>query len=149
MDRRIVRKMRIHKALQRCCFAGLLSLALVGCVSRRMTIRSEPSGALVEVDGERLGVTPLSLDFDYYGTREISLAMPGFDTLTVQQPVPKPFYQRFPLDFVSNHFIGGHVTDRHDYIYKLTRSSVPIDAELDLINRGRNFRSKAQVGPVQ
>jgi len=114
-----------------------------------MTIRSEPAGALVEVDGERLGVTPLSLDFDYYGTREISLAMPGYDTLTVQQPVPKPFYQRFPLDFATNHFLGGHVTDRHDFVYRLTRSSVPIDAELDLINRGRNFRSKAQVGSIQ
>lgn len=141
--------MRIPFILHRCCLVGLLSLTLLGCVSRRMTIRSEPSGALVEVDGERLGVTPLSLDFDYYGTREISLAMPGYDTLTVQQPVPKPFYQRFPIDFVSNHFIGGHVTDRHDFIYRLTRSSVPIDAELDLINRGRNFRSRAQVGEVR
>lgn len=126
----------------------VLLLLLSGCVNRRMTIRSDPPGALVEVDGERLGLTPVSMDFTYYGTREITLSMPGYETLTVQQPVPIPFYQRFPIDFVSNHFLPGRITDRHDFTYKLARRQLPIDEETNLINRGRNFRSQSQIGTV-
>ncbi|WP_437207252.1 PEGA domain-containing protein [Planctomicrobium sp. SH664] len=119
-----------------------------GCVSRRLTIRSDPPGALVEVDGKRLGQTPVSTDFTYYGTREITLSMPGYETLTVQQPVPRPCYQTFPFDFFSNHFSPVHVTDRHDFTYRLTPRVTPIDEESSLINRGRNFRSQSQVsGP--
>lgn len=119
---------------------------LTGCVSRRMTIRSDPPGALVEVDGKRIGVTPVSMDFTYYGTREFTLSHPGYDTLTVQQPIRRPFYQRVPLDFFTNHFLPFRVTDRHDFTYVLQPRVVPIDEEQSLINRGRNFRTQSQVG---
>lgn len=123
-------------------------LAGPGCVSRRMTIRSEPSGALVEVDGKRIGVTPVSMDFTYYGTREFVISAPGYETLTVQQPVQRPYYQYFPIDFISDHFLPWHVTDRHDFTYQLQPRVVPIDEEENLIQRGRNFRSQAQMGTV-
>lgn len=126
-------------------WAGLLS-GESGCVSRRLTIRSDPPGALVEVDGKRIGVTPVSMDFTYYGTREFTLSAPGYETLTVQQPIPTPYYQIFPVDFVSNHFLPFRVTDRHDFTYSLQRRRVRVDDESELINRGRNFRSQAQIG---
>jgi len=129
-------------------FGALLLVVSSGCVSRRMTIRSMPSGALVEVDGERIGVTPVAMDFTYYGTHEVKLSMPGYETLTIQQPVAPPFYQKFPVDFVSNHFIGGEVTDRHDFTYQLSQRQTPINAETDLINRAQNFRSQSQIGTL-
>lgn len=129
------------------CVLLLLGCCLgSGCVSRRMTIRSDPPGALVEVDGQRIGQTPVSLDFTYYGTREITLSKPGYESLTIYQPVPRPAYQVFPVDFISNHFLPYHVTDRHNFSYKLTRLTAPIDEETNLIQRGRNFRSQSQVG---
>lgn len=125
----------------------LLTLACFsGCVSRRMTIRTDPPGALVEVDGERLGLSPVSMDFTYYGTHEITLSAPGFETLKVQQPVARPIYQRIPIDFVSNHFLGTHVTDRHEFSYRLRPRVEPINEESNLIDRGQNFRSQSQVG---
>ncbi|SFJ10915.1 PEGA domain-containing protein [Planctomicrobium piriforme] len=124
----------------------LVLSGLTGCVSRRMTVRSDPPGALVEVDGKRIGVTPVSMDFTYYGTREFTLSYPGYETLTVQQPVRRPFYQYIPIDFFSNHFLPFRVTDRHDFSYTLQPRVVPIDEEQSLINRGRNFRSQSQVG---
>jgi hypothetical protein len=40
---------------------GLLTLlAVAGCVQRRMTIRSNPPGALVYVDDYQIGTTPVS-----------------------------------------------------------------------------------------
>ena len=142
--------MRSARTLRRICLLLTLLACSSGCVSRRVTIRSVPSGALVEMDGQRLGVTPVSTDFTYYGTSEFTLSKPGYQTKTVRQPIVPPFYQVFPLDFFSNHFLPFRVTDRHDFTYSLERTPpTPIDDDQNLINRGRNFRSQAQVGSVQ
>ncbi len=92
--------------------AIVLVLALVaGCVQRRMTIRSNPPGALVYVDDYQIGTTPVSHDFVYYGTRKIRLVKDGYETLTVRQPIPLPWYEIFPLDFVSENLIPWEVRD--------------------------------------
>lgn len=86
-------------------------VALAGCVQRRMTIRSNPPGALVYVDDYQLGTTPVSHDFVYYGTRKIRLVKDGYETLTVRQPFPVPWYEIFPLDFVTENLIPWEVRD--------------------------------------
>jgi hypothetical protein len=91
-----------------------LAAALVagpGCVQRRMTIRSNPPGALVYVDDYELGTTPVSHDFIYYGTRKIKLVKDGYETLTVRQPFPLPWYQIFPLDFVTENIVPWEIRD--------------------------------------
>src|ERR1700690_4113146 len=65
--------------------AIVLSLGTSGCVQRRMTIRSNPPGALVYVDDYEIGTTPVSASFTYYGTRKIRLVKDGYETLTVMQ----------------------------------------------------------------
>jgi len=76
-----------------------------------MTIRSDPPGALVYVDDYQLGTTPVSHDFVYYGTRKIRLVKDGYETLTVRQPFPMPWYEYFPLDFVSENLIPWEIRD--------------------------------------
>ncbi len=91
---------------------GLLTLLTVaGCVQRRMTIRSNPPGALVYVDDYQIGTTPVSTDFIYYGTRKIRLVKDGYETLTVRQPFPLPWYQVFPLDFVTENLWPAEIRD--------------------------------------
>lgn len=93
---------------------ALLAIVLVagsGCVQRRMTIRSNPPGALVYVDDYQIGTTPVSTDFVYYGTRKIRLVKDGFETLTVRQPIPVPWYEVFPLDFVSENLWPWEIRD--------------------------------------
>jgi hypothetical protein len=84
-----------------CLAVIVIALAAVGCVQRRMTIRSNPPGAVVYVDDYEIGNTPVSTDFVYYGVRKIRLVKDGYETLTVRQPFPLPWYQIFPLDFVT------------------------------------------------
>ena len=86
-------------------------LVAPGCVQRRMTIRSNPPGALVYVDDYQLGTAPVSHDFVYYGTRKIRLVKDGYETLTVRQPFPLPWYQYFPLDFVTENLIPWEIRD--------------------------------------
>ena len=90
---------------------AVLLAGVAGCVQRRMTIRSNPPGALVYVDDYQIGTTPVSHDFVYYGTRKIRLVKDGYETLTVRQPIPLPWYEIFPLDFVSENLIPWEIRD--------------------------------------
>ncbi len=118
---------------------------LSGCVSRRLTIRTNPPGALVKLNGKRLGFSPVSTDFLYYGTYEVELIKDGYETETILQTISPPWYQRFPLDFVSDNFLPFHLTNRHEYTWPLRpKSIVPTD---DLLNRANQLRSEALIGP--
>jgi hypothetical protein len=123
----------------------LLACTLCGCVSRRLTIRSDPPGALVELDGRRMGYTPVSVDFTYYATNEVTLSKVGFEPLTVQQPVPAPWYQHFPLDFVSDNFLLTQVTNRHDFTYRLQPKLLVSDEEL--LDRANLIRTQSHGSP--
>ena len=98
----------------------------------------------MEVDGERLGYTPVSFDFTYYATREITLSKVGYETLTVMQPIKAPWYQVPPLDFVSDNLLPFRVTNRHDFTYTLQRQRV--ESSPALIDRANNIRSRVQSG---
>ena len=127
------------------CAAGLLLLAFAtqGCIHRRVTIRTDPPGALVLLEGEELGYTPFSFDFTYYGTRELTLVKDGYETLTVLQKVRKPWYQRFPLEFVTDNFSVVKLNDRHEFMYRM-RPQVLVPTQ-ELLDRASGLRNEAQI----
>jgi len=97
------------------------------------------------IDGEEVGYTPHTGDFTYYGTREITLIKPGYETLTVMQPVKAPWYQYPGVDFVAENLSPFQVTNRRSYFYKMQpQRNVPSD---ELLDRGNSHRSETQVGP--
>lgn len=100
---------------------ALLSMVFcaTGCVQRRFTIRSNPPGALVYIDDYEIGTTPVSTDFTYYGTRKIRLVKDGYETLTVLQPVPTPWYETPGIDFVSENLVPGEIRDERILDYQL------------------------------
>ncbi len=122
--------------------AAIMLCGSVGCVHRRMTIESSPPGALVVVDGEEIGVTPASMDFTYYGTREIKLLKDGYETRTVQQPVATPWYQLPGLDFFSDNFAFTHIRDRHRFAYQLQPRRRTADSQ-GLLDRADSLRSES------
>ncbi len=123
--------------------------ALTGCVQRRLTIRSDPPGARVYVGDEEIGTTPVATDFIYYGTRKLRLVKDGYETLVVNQPVPAPWYQYFPLDFVTENVIPGEIRDERVVNYQLVpQQAVSTD---QLLSRGEQLRRSnrsEQVLPV-
>jgi hypothetical protein len=116
----------------------LLAVALVSVVAlpahaivrRRLNVNSNPQGALVYVDNQQIGTTPCSVDFTYYGTREIRLIKPGFETLTVNQPIPAPWYQYTPIDFVSENLVTMKIRDNRSVNYNLAPQLVVPTQEL-------------------
>lgn len=112
-----------------------------GCVQRRLTIRSNPPGALVYVDDYPLGTTPVSTDFVYYGTRKVRLVKSGYETLTVMQPIPAPWYEYPGLDFISENVIPGEIRDERVVDYQLQPQLVV--PSLQLLEHGENLRQGA------
>lgn len=125
-------------------FAMLLTLSQTGCVHRRVTINSNPQGALVRVDGKDIGYTPASFDYTWYGTREVQLLKDGYETKTQMVRISAPWYQRFPLDFISDNFLGTHVRDHRRFDLQM-RPKQP-DVSSDVIERGRSLRNQAVHG---
>jgi hypothetical protein len=118
--------------------ALLLCACLGGCVQRRMLICSNPPGALAYVDDYEIGTTPVSTNFTYYGQRKIRLVKDGYETLTVMQTMPPPWYEVPPLDFVSENLVPGEVRDQRTLSYQLT-PQVAVPPE-QLLSRAEDLR---------
>jgi hypothetical protein len=143
---------RSQRAIERlgCSLVWLLALGFcaleIGCVQRRLTIRSNPPGALVYVDDYQVGTTPVSTDFVYYGTRKVRLVKSGYETLSVLQPIPTPWYEYPGLDFISENLVPGEIRDERVVDYQLQPQMVVPSPQL--LDRAENLRHGAMGPPV-
>ena len=117
-----------------------------GCVHRVMMIRSEPDGALVSIDRQTVGHTPVAVPFTYYGTRDIRLEKDGYQPLEVQERLRTPWYDVFPLSFFTNHFALREIRDQRDFHYQLAPQNV-VD-ENQLLQRADQLRLDVHRGTV-
>jgi hypothetical protein len=129
-----------------CLLVVAVIVAESGCVRRRLNVRTNPPGALVYVDNQLIGETPCGVDFTYYGTREIRLVKPGFETLAINQPIPTPWYEYPPLDFVSENLWPAKIRDNRTVVYDMRPQLMVPNHEL--INRGEQLRRDTQTTPV-
>jgi hypothetical protein len=95
-----------------------------------MIIRTNPPGALAYVDDNEVGLTPVAISPIYYGNRKIRLVKDGYETLTLIQPVPPPWYEIPPLDFFSENVVPGKIRDQRTYDYQLRPQCVVPKEEL-------------------
>ena len=128
----------------------LLTLSILsvgGCVHRRMTITSDPPGAMVYIDNHQIGPTPISHDFTYYGTRNFRLEKDGYETVNELRNIKAPWYQIPPLDFFSDNFAGKDIHDHRYLNFQLRRH--PDESENDIISRGlelKNYQAPVSSG---
>ena len=126
--------------------AGLLATGSTGCVRRRYTIRSDPPGALVTVNGEEIGRAPVSRSFVFYADREITLQLDGYETQRVIQPMPAPWYDNLLTEFISECVVPVTIRDDREYTYRMSPTVVPkLD---DLQARGEALRADAKKQPA-
>ena len=123
-----------------------LLLASTGCVRRRMTIVSNPPGALVYVDNQEIGVTPVSTPFTYYGTREIQVVRDGYETVKQQNRIDRPWYQYPVVDFVAETLWPWEIRDERIVEIELTQQRIVPTQEL--LDRANALRGSSQQGVV-
>ena len=98
---------------------GLVLCASVGCVQRRLTIRSNPPGAMVSVDNQEIGTTPISTNFTFYGKRHIRIVKDGYETIDDLREIQPPWYQYPGVDLVAETVVPGEIQDRRTLQYTL------------------------------
>jgi hypothetical protein len=133
-------------------FKKLILLLLVGmvcstgCVQRRLVVKSQPEGALVTVDNQVVGQTPLSVPFVYYGTRQIRLEREGYQTVNVKERFRPKWYDTFPFSFLSNNFAMREIRDTRVLDFQLEpKANVE---ENQLLNRANELRTNSQRGTL-
>lgn len=120
-----------------CCAAA------AGCVQRRLTIRSNPPGAMVVIDQFNIGITPCSTDYIYYGKRHIQLIRDGYETINDDRWILPPWYEIPPIDFVTENFIPYELRDERIFDYQLAPQKITSTEQL--LGRAENLRRSTQL----
>lgn len=115
-----------------------------GCVRKRMTVRTNPAGAMVYIDKQPIGLTPVSNSFTYYGTRNIEIVRDGYRTERFLRKISPPWYEIPPLDFFSESLWPFEIRNEHVIDAQLTPE--PIVPNNALIASAEQLRLQASQG---
>jgi hypothetical protein len=121
---------------------GLL-LICAGCeVQRSLTVQSNPPGALVFLNDQEIGRTPVTRNFKWYGTYDVEVRDEGYETLRTKAKVWAPWWQVPPIDLVAV-FIPG-LEDHHDLTFTLQRPNPRLIEPQRMIRRGEQLQSQLE-----
>ena len=138
-----------------CCLSlASVALVLVGCVERRITVKSEPPGARISVDGHPLAdtegepaLTPHTFNFTFYGEREIALEKEGFQRHRHVEKIRAPVYQWFPIDLFTELLLPVRIVDSREYHYDMAKWTPPVRE--DVVKRAEAFRNLARLEELE
>jgi len=106
------------------------SLLLAGCVERRLTINTQPQGALVVLNDEEIGVSPVTTSFEWYGDYWVRISKEGYETLDTHRKLKGPWYDKFPFDFFAQIIYPGRIIDSYEWTFELAPQKQPTTEEL-------------------
>ena len=98
----------------------IASTILGGCVERQLTINTEPQGALVALNDEEIGESPVTVSFNWYGDYNVAIRKEGFETLKTHRRLKGPWYDKFPFDFFAQILNPKRIVDYYEWTFKLT-----------------------------
>jgi hypothetical protein len=104
---------------------GVLLIVSAGCVERRLTINTSPSGAQVLLNDEDIGVSPVTTSFKWYGDYNVTVRKAGCETLNTHQKLSRPWYDYFPFDFFAQVLYPGRVVDSYQWSFELKPAAEP------------------------
>ena len=134
--------------------AVLLAAALVavlsqsGCVERLLAIHSDPPGAAVYLDGEKVGTTPCEVSYTWYGTRVVVLELRGFSLVREEVVLNAPWWQMIPLDFITDILVPITIRDRFSVSYTLEPAPVS-PQELEAVFERADELRKRSLSPKE
>lgn len=109
----------------------LAATCLSGCIERKLTITSEPAGALVIISDKEIGRTPVTTTWTWHGEYDIILRYPekGYETLNESAKLSMRWYEIPPIDLLS--YMAPWTYKDHRYLhYNLQKLELPSDDEL-------------------
>ena len=128
----------------------LAALAAAGCRTHRyLEITSTPPGAEVRLDDEAVGLTPVRVPFEHYGTRRVSYYLPGYRTYSRRIRIKAPWHARFPIDILTEVLIPLGLTDRRKVHQDLVQGEevMSLPSLRSVIERADVLRQAGPEGP--
>src|SRR5262245_17787927 len=81
---------------------GLATVAVLGgCLSRKVSVTSEPPGATVFANDVELGRTPLEAEFTFYGSYDVRVGLEGDEPRREKVIARSPIYEYPPVDLIA------------------------------------------------
>lgn len=125
--------------------AALLTVSVLSCalgcngVRRRLTITSEPSGAVVYLNNKEIGKTPISHNFLYSGIYNIKCYKEGYEMSETYYKAGCPWYLYPGLDFFSENFTPGELRDEQScHVELVQKREIAEDELMENANQLRN-----------
>jgi len=128
----------------------LLGLLAAGCRAQRtLEITSDPPGAEVRLDDQTIGLTPVRVSFEHYGTRRLTFYLPGYRTSSRRIRLRPPWYGRFPLDLASEVLLPFGIRDRRHVHQDLVEGQevMGLPSLRSVIERANALRQSGPEGP--
>ena len=120
----------------------LVLMVLAGCVERELTINTAPQGALVALNDEEIGVSPVTVNFSWYGDYCVRISKEGYETLNTHRELKGPWYDHFPFDFFAQIVNPNRIVDSYEWMFELSpRRQISPD---ELIQNARELRKQLQ-----
>jgi hypothetical protein len=116
---------------------------VIGCVERTVQVNTQPPGALVWMNDQEIGRTPLKRDFIYYGTYDVQVRADGYETLNTRTEVIAPWWQWPVLDLFAELW-PGRLRDERTISYTLhPKSNEPVEAS-EMLARATELRGQLE-----
>ena len=122
-----------------------LLLSPLACVEQELTIESDPPGALVFLNDQELGRTPLKRDFHWYGDYDVRLQLEGYETLKTHKRVTPPLWNWAPFDLVAN-LIPMTFRDQQKLAFALKPANPSLNQAENLLARAEDLRGQLEAG---
>lgn len=129
---------------RRCPQSALIGLALTallatGCVKRTLLIESDPPGALVYLNDQEVGRTPVTVPFTWYGTYDVRLEKDGYRTLHTEQELAQPWWEHPGPDLFAEAIPNKRV--ERSWRFELAQATPADEVDVDtLLEHARQMR---------
>ena len=122
---------------------GLITVIILsGCVERQLTINTVPQGALVALNDEQIGESPVTVPFNWYGDYNVRISKEGFETLKTHRKLKGPWYDKFPFDLFAQVLNPKRIVDSYEWTFELAKKQQPTREEL--ISEAKQLKSQLE-----
>jgi hypothetical protein len=95
-----------------------------------LTINTQPQGAIVALNDEEIGASPVTVSFNWYGDYNVRISKEGYETLKTHRKLKRPWYDRFPFDFFAQILNPKRIVDEYEWTFSLAPQKQPAREEL-------------------
>ena len=134
--------------MARICFLifGLVAIVgsaclIGGCVERELTVKTEPTGGVVFLNDEEIGVAPVTTSFLWYGDYRVRVVKSGYETLITHKKLKRPLDDYPVFDFLAEAVWPFRIRHQYEWNFELEPYKAP--SRLDLLNSAMDLRREA------